>query len=81
MCVDWIQTDKKDVMNFKLWIGMSSVSIHRSTIGYGRVIAPESLEDLTDDMRHLENLETGWEWTVQGGGTWYSPLETIQGNS
>lgn len=67
MCVDWIQTDKKDVMNFKLWIGMSSVSIRRSTIGYGRVIAPESLEDLTDDMRHLENLETGWEWTVQGG--------------
>lgn len=45
-----------------------------------RVIAPESLEDLTDNMHHLENLETGWEWTVEGV-TWYSPLETIQGNS
>lgn len=41
VCVDFIQTDKKDVMNFKLWIGMSSVSIPRSTIGYGRVSTRE----------------------------------------
>lgn len=41
VCVDFIQTDNKDVVNFKLWIGMSSVSIRRSTIGYRRVSTRE----------------------------------------
>lgn len=42
MCVrDFIQTDKKDVVNFKLGTGMWSVSVRRSTIGYGGVSTRE----------------------------------------
>lgn len=33
MCVCVIQTDKKDVVDFKLGTGMWSVGVRRSTIG------------------------------------------------
>lgn len=54
MCVDFIQTDKKDVVEFKLWVRVLSASVRRSTIGYGKVLAPESLQDLTDHTRRWE---------------------------
>lgn len=77
--------DKRDMVNIKLWMDMSSVSVRRSTIGYGRVSTREFGRDLTDNMHPLgkKNLGIGWEWAGVGwlGGTWYSPLETRQGNS
>lgn len=42
VCVrDFIQRDKKDVVNFKLGTGVWSVSVRRSTIGYGGVSTTE----------------------------------------
>lgn len=81
MCVcvwDVIQTDKKDVVNFKLWTGMWSVSVHRSTIGYGGV---STREFGGPNWAHASFGKCGDSVGVGSGETWNSPLETIQGNS
>lgn len=81
MCVcvwDFIQTDKKDVVNFKLWTGMWSVSVRRSTMGYGGV---STREFGGPNWAHASFGKRGDAVGMGSGETWNSPLETIQGNS